>query len=166
MNAINRIMRLLSDVFENIVALCFLVIFTMTVILVVLRYLFNSSITWGYELVEYLFIYTTALGAAVALAKGGHIGVTVIVERLPRGVRRIVDAAGYLLVAVFNAAVIFYGIPWIRATGGFESPVMRLPNRLIQLIVPIGSGLAIVFCVCHVFLVMTGGSREVEGGAG
>jgi TRAP-type C4-dicarboxylate transport system permease small subunit len=165
MNAVHRIMRLLSDVFETVVALCFLVIFAMTVILVVLRYAFNSSIMGGYELIEYLFIYTSALGAAVALAMRRHISVTVLVDRLPRAARRIVDAAGHLLVAVFNAAVIYYSIPWIRATGGFESPVLRLPNRLIQLIVPIGSGLAIVFCVCHILLVMTDAAEEVEGGA-
>jgi TRAP-type C4-dicarboxylate transport system permease small subunit len=165
MNAIQRAMRLLAGMLEVVVVTCFFAIFALTTVLVVLRYLFNSSIHGGNELVEYLFIYTSAIGAAVALARREHIGITYFIDRLPAAARRAVQALGFLLVAVINAAVVLYSIPWIRATGGFESPVLRLPDRSIQLIVPIGSAFAIVFCLCHVVLLL-GGRSEAEGAAG
>jgi TRAP-type C4-dicarboxylate transport system permease small subunit len=166
MNAILRTMRLATRILEVFVVVCFFAIFAMTVTLVVLRYVFNSSIMGGNELIEYLFIYTSAIGAAAALARREHISITYFIDKLPAVARRVVQVTGFLLVAVINAAVVFYSIPWIRATGAFESPVLRLPDRLIQLIVPIGSGLAIVFCLCHILLLLGGQSEPAEGAAG
>jgi TRAP-type C4-dicarboxylate transport system permease small subunit len=166
MNAIQRAMRMLAGILEVVVVVCFFSIFAMTVLLVVLRYVFNSSIHGGNELVEYLFIYTSAIGAAAALARREHIGITYFIDRLPAAARRVVQVVGFLLVAVIKAAVVLYSIPWIRATGGFESPVLRLPNRAIQLIVPIGSALAIVFSLSHVVLLLGRQSEPAEGGAG
>jgi TRAP-type C4-dicarboxylate transport system permease small subunit len=150
MNAILRTMRLATRILEVFVVVCFFAIFAMTVTLVVLRYVF----------------YTSAIGAAAALARREHISITYFIDKLPAVARRVVQVTGFLLVAVINAAVVFYSIPWIRATGAFESPVLRLPDRLIQLIVPIGSGLAIVFCLCHILLLLGGQSEPAEGAAG
>ena len=46
------------------VTLMFFGILSLTILLVVMRYGFNSSIMGANEAMEYLFIYTTALGAA------------------------------------------------------------------------------------------------------
>jgi TRAP-type mannitol/chloroaromatic compound transport system permease small subunit len=45
--------------------LIFMVIFILVVMLVILRYLFNTTIVGGNEATVQLFIHTTALGAAV-----------------------------------------------------------------------------------------------------
>jgi TRAP-type C4-dicarboxylate transport system permease small subunit len=166
MNAIQRAVRLLAGFLEVVVVASFAAIFTLTVVLVVLRYVFNSSIHGGNELVEYLFIYTSALGAAAAVARREHIGITWFIDKLAPAARRAVQVLTHLLVAVINAAVIIYSIPWIRATGGFESPVLRLPNRSIQLVVPVGAAFAILFSLCHVVLQLGGRSEPAEGAAG
>jgi TRAP-type C4-dicarboxylate transport system permease small subunit len=164
MNAIRRAMDLLARILETFITLCFFVILTLTIVLVVLRYGFNASIMGGNELMEYLFIYTTAIGAAVALAKREHIRITWFIDRLAPLPRRVIDTVGFLLIGFINAAMIYYSVPWIRAVGGFESPVLRLPNRTIQLIVPIGCGLVILYCAYHILLVLSGhpGARERE----
>jgi hypothetical protein len=41
--------------------------------------------------------------------------------------------------------------------------VLRLPNRLIQIIVPIGSGLVILYCLYHVLRSITGGAPGDDG---
>jgi TRAP-type C4-dicarboxylate transport system permease small subunit len=155
-------MGLLARALEVFIALCFFVILALTIILVVLRYGFNASIMGGNELIEYLFIYTTAVGAAVALAKREHIKITWFIDKLRPAARRIVDAVALLLVGFINAVMIFYSVPWIRAVGGFESPVLRLPNRTIQLIVPIGCGLVILYCAFHAVLVLGGSPAGQE----
>jgi TRAP-type C4-dicarboxylate transport system permease small subunit len=162
MNAIHRAMQLLARVLEIFITLCFFTILSLTVVLVVLRYGFNASIMGGNELVEYLFIYTTAVGAAAALAKREHIKITWFVDKLAPLARRIVDTVAFLLIGFVNAVMIYYSVPWIRAVGSFESPVLRLPNRSIQLIVPIGCGLVILYCVYHAFLVLSGSSEGRE----
>jgi TRAP-type C4-dicarboxylate transport system permease small subunit len=150
------IVEYLSRFLEWVITLCFFVILMLTIILVVLRYGFNESIIGGNELMEYLFIYTTAIGAAVALGRRQHIKITWFVDKLSAAYRRVTDILGFLLIALINGVMIYYSIPWIRTVGGFESPVLRLPNRLIQIIVPIGCTLVILYCVYHIVKVILG----------
>jgi TRAP-type C4-dicarboxylate transport system permease small subunit len=162
MNTIRRAVKIATDTLEWLVTLFFFVILTLTIVLVILRYGFNEAIIGGNELVEYLFIYTTAVGAAAALGRRQHIKITWFIDKLSPVFRKVVDALGFLLIALINAVMIYYSIPWIRTVGGFESPVLRLPNRLIQSIIPIGCGLVIFYCLYHILVVIVGGNTDLE----
>ena len=59
----------------------FLVITVATIVLVILRYFFSTTIVGGQEFIVFCFIYTTAIGAAVLLAKGEHISIQLFLER-------------------------------------------------------------------------------------
>ena len=137
----------LNHVLEGITTLCFLAILVIVITLVVLRYVFNSSITGAGELITVLFVYSTAIGAAVAMGKREHITIAAIAERLPRGLRRLIDALGLLLVAALNGALVWYSIVWIRTTGDFLMPSTELPRIVAQLSIPLGSGLAVLYCL-------------------
>ena len=76
MKGLTTAVEVLSKFLEWVITLCFFIILMLTIILVVLRYGFNESIIGGNELMEYLFIYTTAIGAAVALRRREHIKIT------------------------------------------------------------------------------------------
>jgi TRAP-type C4-dicarboxylate transport system permease small subunit len=51
---------------------------------VVLRYAFNSGITVSEELSRFCFVWLTFVGAVVAMRDGAHLGMTNVVDRLPR----------------------------------------------------------------------------------
>lgn len=162
MKRLTAAVKVLSKFLEWVITLCFFVILMLTIILVVLRYGFNESIIGGNELMEYLFIYTTAIGAAVALGRREHIKITWFIDKLSPTYRKIVDILGFLLIALINTVMINYSVPWIRTVGGFESPVLRLPNRTIQIIIPIGCALVILYCLYHILAVIFGG-RDAGG---
>ena len=156
--------EILTRILEAAITIFFFVILMLTIILVILRYGFNEAIIGGNEVMEYLFIYTTAVGAAAALARREHIKITWFIDKLSRRVRQAVDVFAFLAVAFINLVMIYYSVPWIRTVGSFESPVLRLPNRSVQLIVPIGSGLVILYCLYHALIVLTGGRDSREDG--
>lgn len=147
---------MLSKVLEAAITIFFFVILVLTIVLVILRYGFNEAIIGGNEVMEYLFIYTTAIGAAVALGRREHIKITWFVDKLSHRSRRFVDIVGFLSIAFINVVMILYSVPWIKTVGGFESPVLRLPNRTIQLIIPIGCGLVILYCLYHILVAIVG----------
>lgn len=153
----------LDQILETVVTLMFAAILGLTIILVIMRYGFNSSIIGGNESMEYLFIYTTALGVAVSVGKGTHIRITVLVDQLKGRPRRLIDIFNYLLIAFINAVMIYYCVPWIRSAGYFESPVLRLPNWMVQISVPLGCSLVILYCLNHVILEWVGRPAEPEG---
>jgi TRAP-type C4-dicarboxylate transport system permease small subunit len=130
-----------------VVSACFLILAVLVVTLVVLRYVFNTTIIGGNEITGYLFIYTTALGAAVSLARGQHIRIGVFVDALPRRAGLLVDAVALLLILALHAGLLWLSSEWISAVGGFAFPVVQIPQGVVQAAIPIGCGAVILFCL-------------------
>lgn len=155
----------LDRILETLVTLMFFSILSLTILLVVMRYGFNSSITGGNEAMNYLFIYTTALGAAVSVGQGTHIRISFLVDQMKGWTRCWINMVNYLLIAFINAVMIYFSLPWIRSAGYFESPVLRIPNWIVQLSVPLGCGLVILYCLNHLVQEWTGRHLKPEDDA-
>lgn len=125
-----------------------------------MRYGFNTAIIGGNEAMNYLFIYTTALGAAVSIGRAEHIKITFLVEKLKGRSRKIVNIISYLSVGFINAVMVRYSLPWIHSTGYFESPVLRIPNWIVQISVPIGCGLVCLYCLNHLTIEIFNGDSS------
>lgn len=147
---------------EAIITFFFFCILCLTVTLVVMRYGFNSSLIWGSEAMNYLFIYTTALGAAAAVSRRTHIKISCVKDMTSGALRKCIELVGILLVFVVNAVMGWCSLPWIRSAGGFESPVMRIPMWLVQVTIPLGCGLACVFCLIHIIRILNDPEYETE----
>jgi tripartite ATP-independent transporter DctM subunit len=72
---------------------------------VVLRSFFNAPIEWADDVARGLMVGSSFFGAASALQRAENPGVVFFVDRLPAYPRRLVDAAGALLVVLVSAAV-------------------------------------------------------------
>lgn len=132
---------------ENLIALFLVSIWILVFVLVGLRYVFNSSIPGANEIVTMLFVFTTAIGAAIGVGRWEHIGITVFVDRLPIRPRWILDWLRTALVGGINVVVAIYSLGWIQTTGQFVMPSTGLPRFVVQISIPIGCGLAALFCV-------------------
>lgn len=141
---------ILTHILEGVVVACLLAISVIVVTLVVLRYGFNSSITGANEIITVLFVYTTSIGAAVAVGRREHIAITFAVERLSPGIRKVIDAAGLWLVALINGVMLWASVDWMGATGNYLMPSTGLPRAVAQLSVPLGCGLALLYCVLRI----------------
>lgn len=147
MDRFERAERGLARALEGVVSAAFLVLAVLVVALVVLRYIFNTTIIGGNEITGYLFIYTTALGAAVSVGTGQHIRIGVVVDALPRRAALLVDGLAILLIAVLHLGLLWYSLEWIASVGGFPFAVVRIPQGVIQVAVPIGCGFVVLFCL-------------------
>jgi TRAP-type C4-dicarboxylate transport system permease small subunit len=65
---------------------------------VVLRYLFNSGITWAEEVSRYSFVWLVFIGAIVALSEGKHMYVDVLVSRLSPKVKNVLGLIVSLMI--------------------------------------------------------------------
>ena len=147
MGPLERIDRLCIRGLIAVVTACFLVLAVLVVTLVVLRYVFNTTIIGGNELTTHLFIYTTALGAAVSVATGQHIRIGIFVDALPRRLGLLADVLALLLVLVLHAFLLWFSVEWIAAVGAFDVPVINIPQGIVQAAVPLGCFFVIVFCL-------------------
>ena len=83
---------------EALIALALAVMVVLVFGNVVLRYAFNSGITVSEELSRWLFIWGTFLGAVVALREHGHLGIDMVVGRLPPLGKKICLVASQLMM--------------------------------------------------------------------
>ena len=149
-NILLRLEAWLAQMLEQLLTLVFMVIFALIVLLVVMRYVFNSAIIGGNEATVMLFIYTTAIGAAVEIARGKHIIVDTFVNYLPAGIRYWLEMFNLLVVGVLHAFLFKYSVDWVCAVGGSENPVMHIPEGVLQIAMPAGCALAVLFCVTRI----------------
>jgi TRAP-type transport system small permease protein len=142
-----RLAEKLTRALEALLGYLFLIITVATLVLVILRYFFSTTIVGGQEFIVFCFIYTTAIGAAVLLAKGGHISIEVCVAVLPPSARHWLRRMNYLLVALLNGVLVVLSVPWIQSVGQFPSPVLRIPQGIVLFSLPLGCGLVTLFAV-------------------
>jgi TRAP-type C4-dicarboxylate transport system permease small subunit len=154
----------LAIALDGVIASFFAAIILVTILQVVLRYGFNASVLGGGEAMEGLFIYTTAIGAAAAVRRREHIHINVLVRSLPLGLQRGADVLVHLAVALLNVVMIYYSVGWIGKVGDNESPVMRIPEWIFQISIPVGCALVIFYCFVNVVLTVRGEWPAPEDG--
>jgi TRAP-type C4-dicarboxylate transport system permease small subunit len=93
MGAMKRVIKLLFSLLNVSLALMLAAMCVVVFMNVVLRYAFNSGLTWSEEAARYIMIYMVFLGAVGALKNNEHLGVDFLVRKLPRTAKR----AMYLL---------------------------------------------------------------------
>jgi TRAP-type C4-dicarboxylate transport system permease small subunit len=132
---------------ELFITFLFFVMTVLVILLVILRYFFKTTIIGGQEFVTFCFIYTTAVGAALALFKGEQIAVRFFFQKLPLRVKPWMERLNFALIALLNALLVILSIPWIRGVGYFESPVLRIPQGAVLISLPVGCGLVSLFAI-------------------
>ncbi len=161
--SIDRISGRLIGWLENVIAALLATTWIIVGTLVALRYIFNSSIPGANEVVVMLFVYTTALGAAIGVGHWDHIGILVFVERLPAKAFWILDLLRTFLVGLINGVIVFYSLGWIHTTGQFVMPSTGLPRFVVQVSIPLGCGLALLFCGLRLRRLIQKGSDDRAG---
>jgi len=69
----------------------FIALCSSVIVQVLSRYLFNHSFAWAEELPIFLFFWACFTAAAAAYREGRHLGVTLIYDRFPVGIRSLID---------------------------------------------------------------------------
>jgi C4-dicarboxylate transporter DctQ subunit len=128
--------------------------FVMTVMIflqVIYRYLLGESLSFSEELARYMFIWSVAMGSALALRTRSHIGVEILVERLPRSLATPAKILACAISLVFYGMLIWYGFEMVGETMDQESAALELPMGYVYLAVPLS---AIVLFICEIKNVM------------
>lgn len=138
--------RRLTAVLEAVLAAGLLGMFLVVVLLVALRYAFQSGLVGANETATVVFVYLSSLGAAVAVGRQEHIRVDLLSARLGKRGRLALEVCNLGMVAILNAVLAATSVAWIDATGQTLMPVTQMPRYLLQASVPLGCGLATLYC--------------------
>jgi len=147
---------------ENLVALMLAVMVVLVFGNVVLRYGFNSGITLSEEVSRWLFIWMTFLGALVALHERAHLGVDMVVGRLPPAGKKLCLLLSQLLMLYMLWLLLQGSIVQTRINWDVEAPVTSLSMAIVYsvgIVFAIGGGLLLLIDLGRL---LTGRLREDE----
>lgn len=138
--------------FDEVVTGVLLAVLVVVVALqVVFRYALYQPMGWTEEAGRYAFIWLSLSGAAVAVRRGAHIGVDLVIRNLPagyaRGVQILIDA----LAALFCGGLAFLGVLLVLFTAGQTSPGLMVPMSVPYLALPLGGGLMAIYLIQRVW---------------
>lgn len=118
---------------------------------VVLRYAFNSGITWSEELSRFFFIWLTFLGAVGALRDHQHLGMDALVKRLPHKLKK--------ATFIFRSAIVIF-LLYLVLEGTYKlvllnldspSPALGLDLAWVYVIGIFASAAMIIFVLSHIY---------------
>jgi len=114
---------------------------------VVLRYGFNSGITFSEEVSRFIFMWLTLLGALVAMHDDAHLGMTSVIARLPEAGQRVLRFVSDTLM-LGCCALLAHGT-WKQVVIAMDdhAPVTGVPMGLVfsaLLVCSVGIGLILL----------------------
>lgn len=105
---------------------------------VLLRYGFNQSIDWAAEVARLAFVWTMFLAIPLGVQRGAHIGINIVVEKLPPVWRERLKRAGSALCAAMMFAIAWAAL--LVAREQWDEMLATVNCSVGWFIVPVGVG--------------------------
>ena len=101
---------------------------------VVMRYVFNQSLSWSEELTQYMFVWTTFISVSYCVKKRISIKIEQIINALPQPGQTGLRLFRHALVFVFCIVMIPYAVTYVQQAIDSEatSAALGIPMYFIQ----------------------------------
>jgi len=125
----------ITDYAEETLIAVFLGLMTLlTFANVVVRYVFNDNILWALELTVFMFAWMVLVGASYGVKKHFHIGVDVIINIAPDGLKKTFALVAVFCCLFFSVALLIgswnYWLPFITDRAWYETEDIPMPDML------------------------------------
>lgn len=100
---------MLNRVLEAVIAALLLAAVGVAFTAVIYRYALGAALSWSFEVSLALLTYITFLGAYLALRKGAHLRVDLLVAKLPRCLRGVLFLANQAIIGTIGWIMAWHG---------------------------------------------------------
>lgn len=117
----------------------FILIFTVVLVQVFMRYVLGSPLVWSEELARYLFIWVSYLGWVFASRAGTHIRISAFFDALPAPVKQTVWVAHQILIIVFAVILGWLGYRMVLKNLDVPTVTLFFTYSVVYAVVPLAS---------------------------
>ena len=144
---LKKILKWLDDNIELYICVFLMSFMTLLVFVqVVMRYVFNNSLSWSEELARYTFIWLIYIGISYGCKLRKHIKIDAALYLFPKKARPYVVLLGDILFIAFAVYItytgFFYSMEQIRFD--MRSAALKIPYQYIYMSTVVGFGLATI----------------------
>lgn len=124
-------------------------IFAMSIVIfvqVVMRYVFQSSLTWSEELARYMFVWLVYFSVSYTARREKHIRIDAAINLYPKNARPYIEILSEVIVLGFSIFIAVTGVTVFNkiAWSGQMSPAMRIPMQFVYAAPMIGMALTAI----------------------
>lgn len=139
----------------------------MSVILLIqilMRAVVGSSLTWAEEVARYFYVWSVFLSIGCTIRTKNILKVDLILEHMPKPLRRTVEIILDLINVVLYAYLSYYAVLTVQSVqvSGQTSPALEIPMYLVYAIIPVGFVLASLRSVQKIYFDVTGKKMGID----
>ncbi len=130
---------------------------------VFMRYVVGRPWGWVEEVTLLTFVWLIMLGSASVVKAEGHCSIDVLARKLPPGPGRVLAVVIDIIVDITLLLLIWYGMELALSAGTKLTPILGIPYTYIDLAVPIGSALMLMYYLEFTWRDITGRHDAGDG---
>ena len=131
---------------------------------VLYRYVLESPLVWSEEVVRYLLVWMSFLGAGLAAGERLHPKMDFFLRRLPARSRETVEIVSTVLILVFLVLFIFVSFDLVKYNASYRSLGAGIPQSWPRLALPVGGMVLAVNVLQHCMQDLTNSTNQEDGG--
>ncbi|WP_249872587.1 TRAP transporter small permease [Oceanobacillus saliphilus] len=136
-----KVLQTITDVLNRILLVVSLSILAAMVLVIIYqvfsRQILGSAPAWSEEVSRLLFVWVSFLGIAYGFREKLHIGVGLVIGKLPKKVQTIFDYFAKILVIGFGFLLIYYGWQFTMLTSTSTMPATGMPSSVLYASIPV-----------------------------
>ena len=138
MSTLSKINDTLNLVLRWLTIIAFAIMVVVTFMQIIYRFILLRPIPWAEESARYLFVWISFLEAAVAVRSKSHVGVELVVDRLPKNTKKAVLILASIICIIFCILMFYNGIIMVQRTMNQRSAAMSMPMAYAYAAIPMG----------------------------
>ena len=133
----------MNRIVETVCAVLMIVLTVETVYVIVMRYLFNNTPSWGEIISRFLLVYACMFGFSIGIHDDSHVRINAFNRWLPAHTLRALDCFGVVCMVAFSAFMIVEGIRYTILCGRNTISGLNIRSSYEMVCIPIGG----LFCL-------------------
>lgn len=154
--------NLIFELFKWLAVVSIVVMFLSLMAGVIVRYVLSTNLGWAAEVPNLFFPWLTMSAIVAAAARNEHIGVELIVSKLPAPLKKAVSLAVNLLAMVAFAVIAYYGLDVIAIAGSQRLPITQVAMSWAYWSVVIGFLALAIVALLNILITLTGNEDAAE----
>ena len=154
--------KIVCNLLEIVSGTCFIACTVLVLINVFLRYFLHTGLYWSEEVCTNLFVWGVYTGAAACYKRQMHLGVDVLVKKLPLVIQKIVTIFIDLLLIVLNGYITYESYVYVTLSYTKPTPVLGVSSALISTSLIVSFACMTVFSVMFLVQDIRGTRKEKE----
>lgn len=159
----NKSLKTFFGHFEEIIASVFILATTILVLVnIFMRYVLKAGIYWSNEVSTACFVWGVFIGAAGAYRHGMHIGVDMVVKKLPPSVRAVVKVIVQIVLLATNVYIFVLSVIFVIHSRVKPTQVLGVSSAWISTSLIVGFGLTTIYSVTNLISCLKAVIRKEE----